>query len=126
MRVRLCETQAVDRDRKIAVGPVDHDRLGAASKYLHRIRKNQLLCDPRQRVVVAADDKDMDAGLMQPPYLLRQEPRRLHRGLVAVIEIAGQEQRVDLLVETEVNDAHESTAGRVPDQIGEARIAQRQ
>lgn len=76
--------------------------------------------------MVAADDEDTDAGLMQPPDLLGQEPRRLHRGLVAVIEIAGQKQRVDLLVETEVDDAHESTAGRVPDQVGETRIAQRQ
>ena len=46
--------------------------------------------------MVAADDEDADARLMQPAELFGQKPRRLHRGLVAIIEIAGQQQRVDL------------------------------
>ena len=125
-RVRLGKAQAVDRNGKIASGAGRHDRLGAATKHLDRIRKGQLLCNPRKRVVVAADDENADAGLVQPPNLLGQEPRRLHGRLVAVIEIAGEQQRVDPLVETEIDDAHESAARGVPDQFGEVRIAKGQ
>ncbi len=40
-------------------------------------------------IVIAADDEDPDPGIIQPLDLAREEAGRLHRGLFAVIEVAG-------------------------------------
>ena len=125
-RVRLGEAQAMDRHGEIAVCPVDRDGLGLSGEDLDRIGKAEFFGDARQGVVVAPDHEASNAGLVQPPDLLGQEPRRLHRGLLAVVEIPGQQQRVHLLGEAEIDDRHERAPGRVADQIGERRIAQRQ
>ena len=76
--------------------------------------------------MIAAHDEDLDSGFMQPPDLLGKEPSGFHRGLVAIIEIACQQQRIDLLVETKVDDFDKGAAGCVPNQLGEFGIAQRQ
>jgi hypothetical protein len=76
--------------------------------------------------VIAADEKDADAGLVQPAQLVGEEARRLHRGLLAVIEIAGDHQRIDPLGKGEIDDADKGLPRRVADQAGEISIAQRQ
>jgi len=76
--------------------------------------------------VIAADDEDADARLVEPLQLGREEARRLHRGLVAVIEIAGDEQRIDALGEREIDDGGQRPARGVADQRREISVAQRQ
>jgi hypothetical protein len=51
-------------------------------------------------VVVASDDEDLDVRRIQAAELLGEKARRLHRGLLAIIKIAGEQERVYLLVET--------------------------
>ncbi len=100
--------------------------LGAAAEHLDRVRKHQLLGDPRHCVVIAANDEDADAGLVQAADLFRQEARGFHRGLVAVVEIAGKQQSVDLFIETQIDNPDEGAPRRVADQFGEIGVAQRQ
>ncbi len=91
--MRLCEAQPVnDNTRPVTV---DLDGFTAAREYLYRIRQYQLFGDARQRVVVTADDICADPRAMQPLQLAGQKARSLHGGLVAVIEVAGNDQRVD-------------------------------
>ena len=61
---------------------------------------------------------------MQALHLLGQEPGRLHRGLFAIVEVAGQKKRVDLLVDAQIDDPHESPPRGIADQRGELGIAQ--
>jgi hypothetical protein len=75
--------------------------------------------------VIAANDEDADAGLMEPADLRGKESRGLHGGLVAVIEVAGEDQRIDLIGKAQVNDALEGSARGIPDQLSEAGVAQR-
>ncbi len=75
-------------DWKIALTPIDHDRLGAPAKYLHRIRKNEFLRDLGKSIVIPTYDEDADTGFMQPPDLGRQEAGRLHGGLFTIIKVA--------------------------------------
>ena len=62
----------------------------------------------------------------EPAELFGEEPRRLHRGLVAVVEVSGEQERVDLLVEAKVDDADEGAPRRVADQLRQVGIAQRE
>jgi len=61
---------------------------------------------------------------MQSADLLGQETGRFHRRLVAIIKIACQQQRIDTLFQTQIDDAHESPPRRVPDQIGKIGVTQ--
>ncbi len=65
-------------------------------------------------------------NVMQTLHLIGEEPRRRHRGLVAVVEVARQQERIHLLGDAEVDDAHEGLARGVADQRGELGIAQRE
>ncbi len=56
------------------------------------------------RVVIAAHDEALDAGLMETTKLACQEAGRLHGGLVAVVKVARDEERVHGLVETQVDN----------------------
>ena len=60
------------------------------------------------------------------PQLVGEKARRLHRGLLAVIEVAGDQERVDLLDEAEIDDGREGLARRAADELGKRRLAQRQ
>jgi hypothetical protein len=44
--------------------------------------------------------------------------------LLTVIEVTGKQQGVNLLVETQIDDAHESPPRRIPDQIGKIGVTQ--
>jgi hypothetical protein len=46
--------------------------------------------------------------------------------LLAVIKIAGNDERVDLLIDAQVDDAAEGGPGRRADQISQVLIAERQ
>ena len=62
----------------------------------------------------------------EPPQLVGEKPRRLHRRLFAVVKVAGDHERVDLLRQAEINHGDKGFSRRPADQLGELRIAQRQ
>src|ERR1700759_4221760 len=91
---------------------------------MHAFRKDELLCNLRQGIVIASNDEDLDACGMQTAKLIGEKTRRLHGGLLAVVEIAGKQKRVHLLIETQVDDAHKNLPAGVADELGEPRIVQ--
>ncbi len=123
-RVLLGEAHAVD-------GDVERPRrephgLGAAGEHRDRVGQRQLPRDPRLGVMVAADDEGRDLGLVQPSKLIGEKARGLHRRLLAVVEVAGDQKRIDFLVEAKLDNGRERPPGRPADEIGERRVAQRE
>ena len=123
-RLGLGKAHAVDGDIEPA-GGVQHD-LGLLAEDLDALGQHQFLGDFGQGIVIAADLVDGDARLAQPRQLGGEKARRLHRGLFAIIEIAGDDQRIDLFLEAEIDNGDERLAGGIPDQRREVGIAQRQ
>jgi hypothetical protein len=74
--------------------------------------------------VVAPDDEDLDIGGIQAAQLLGEKARPLHRDRLAVIKVAGQQERAYLLVKAHVDDTRENLAAGVADEFREPRIAQ--
>ena len=68
----------------------------APGKDLDQLGQGQLPGDAGLRVVVAADDEGLDTRLVEPPQLIDKKARRFHRRLLAVVEVAGDHERVDL------------------------------
>ena len=73
--------------------------------------------------MIASDDKDLDPRRVQPANLVGEKSGRLHRRLIAVVQIPRQQQRVDLLGQTQIDETDKSTPGRVSDEFSELRIA---
>lgn len=44
--------------------------------------------------------------------------------MIAIIEIAGDDQRIDLLREAKIDYIYEGASGSIPDQFSESRISQ--
>ena len=63
---------------------------------------------------------------MQPVGLVGKKPGGLHRRLLAVVQVAGEQQGVHLLVEAKVHDADKGATGRVADQVRKRGVAQRE
>lgn len=59
---------------------------------------------------------------MQASHLRRQEPRRFHRGLIAIVKIAGDDQRIDPLCKAEIHDGDECLATGVADEFGKIGV----
>ena len=97
--VGLGETDAVDSNGKDAPLALHGHRRRAAAEDSDRVREDQLPGDPGQGVVVAADDEHPHPSLVQPVDLIGKEPGGLHRSLLAVVEVAREQQGVHLLVE---------------------------
>ena len=100
--------------------------LGPSLEDLYRLRQHQLVGDAGFGVVIAANDESLDSGLVQAAKLIRQKACGLHRGLLAVIEVAGDQKRVDLLRKAKLDHGGEGFPRRSADQVGERRLAQRQ
>ena len=73
--------------------------------------------DARQRIVIAANGIDGDVCLVQPLHLTGQKSCRLHRRLVAIVKIAGNHQRIDLLLEAQIDDGDQRLSCRPADQL---------
>ena len=119
-RVRLGEAQAVHDDARLPAVPSTGTASAWPPKTLTEFGKVNLLRDPRQCIVIASDDEDADAGLVQPTKLLGEIPRCLHRRLIAVVEVACEEERIDFFVEAKIDGAREGLPRRGADQIREA------
>ena len=76
--------------------------------------------------MVAADLEHADASLMQACHLRGQEARRLHRRLVAIIKIAGDDECVDTLCKAKIDYGDERLSAGVADKLGEFGVTQRQ
>ena len=103
-----------------------HHRLAASAEYFHALRHDEFARNPRLGVVIAAHDEGPNPCLVQPPQLRGEEQRRLHRRLVAIVEVAGDHERVHRFVEAQIDDVGERLAGGVAEQPGEIGVAQRQ
>ncbi len=120
----LGEAHAVHDDVEAAAR--ERDRFGATAEHFHQLRQGELPRDAGFCVVVAANDEGPDPRLVQAPELIREKARGLHRGLLAVVEVAGDQERVDLLGKAELDHGGEGFARRAADQLGKRRLAQRQ
>ncbi|MNE68887.1 hypothetical protein D3C80_1645730 [compost metagenome] len=63
---------------KSEVAVSDVYSLGASAEHCDGRWHDQFLRDPRQSIVIAANDKRCDARLMQPPHLAGQKPGCFH------------------------------------------------
>ena len=88
--------------------------------------EGEFLGDTRQRIMIAADDEDLDLRLVQLSDLVGKEAGCLHRRLLAVVQVARKQQRIDLLVEAEVHNPDERLARGIADEIRERGVAQRE
>ena len=120
----LGEAHAVHDD--VEAAPRERHRFRASAEHFHRFRQSQLAGDAGFGVVIAANDEGPDLRLVQAAELIREKARGLHRGLLAVVEVAGDQERVDLFGKAEVDDGGKGFARRAADQLGERRLAQRQ
>ena len=96
------------------------------AKTLTEFGQGQFPGDARLGVVIAANDEGLDARLVEPSQLVGEKARRLHRRLFAVVEVAGDHERVDLLRQAEIDHGDKGFSRRPADQLGQLRIAQRQ
>src|SRR5690606_15609205 len=94
-----------------------------AAKDMHILWQGQLPGDLRDCVMIAAYDEYVDSRAMQPAHLACQKTRRLHRSLVAIIKIAGEKQRIDALLQAEIDNGLQYLPRRIADQSGNFRIA---
>ena len=91
------------------------DRLRAPSKNRYRVREHKLFRNPRQGVMVSANLQHPDPCLVKARHLRCKEASGLHRRLIAIIEVAGNDERVDAFREAKINDRNESLPTSVSD-----------
>ncbi len=123
-RVLLREAHAMHRD--VDPAPRERSRFRAAGEDLHRFGQGQLPRDAGFCVVIAANEEGRDARLVEPSQLIGEKPRRFHRRLLAVVEVAGDQKRVDLFGKAEVDHGDESFSRRPANQTSQFGIAQRE
>ena len=94
------------------------------SNWVDAVRQRQVPGDDRLRIVVPADHEDPNAGLGHPAHLGAEEHRSLHAPEVAVVDVAGDHQRIDSLLEAEIDGPLECLAGGVADHLRDLGVAQ--
>ena len=62
--------------------------------------------------MVAPYDEHSNPGLIQPLQLSGEKESGLHRRLIAIVEIAGDHQSINLFVEAKIDGLLEGEAGR--------------
>ena len=112
--------------RRLEPARTERHGFRAPGEDLDRIGQGQLPGDARLGVVIAANDKGLDARLVEPPELVGEKPRRLHRCLFAIVEVAGDHECVDVLRQAEIDNGDKGFSRRPADQLGQLGIAQRQ
>ena len=123
-RVLLREAHAVHDD--VQAAPRKRDRFRAAAEHFHQLRQGEFARNAGLGVVVAANDEGLDPRLVQAAELVREKARGLHRSLLAVVEVAGDQERVDLLSKRELDHGGKGFARRSADHLRKRRLAQRQ
>ncbi len=87
--------------------------------------QRQLVRHLRLGIVIAADDEDPDAGLVEPAQFASEKQRGVHRGLAAIIKVAGDQQGIDLFGKAKIDDPHKRLPGRTAHDVGELGISKR-
>lgn len=67
-----------------------------------------------RRIVISLDKKDWNVSPLQSSHLLGEEPAGSHRFPVAVVDIPGNQEKVDLLIDTKADQLPKSDASGVP------------
>ena len=76
--------------------------------------------------MTAADNEDLDLRLVQLADLVGKEAGCLHRRLLAVVQVARQQQGIDLFADAEVHNPDERSSRGVADETRECGVAQRE
>lgn len=116
--MRLTETDTMNSNVKPCSLSPNGYCLRATTKYFHGMRQDELFADFGERIMVAADDKGSDSRFVKSAHLCGKKAGSLHRGLIAVIKIAGDHQGIDLLVQTQVDYILECLARGITNQLG--------
>ena len=114
----IARQQALRRLPLAKADAMDQHRQGDA------VGQAQFTGDARLGIVIAANQIATNACQMQPVKLRRQEQRRLHGCLLAVIQIAGDQQRIDPFLQAQINHRSECLPRRGADQFAQRRVAQ--
>gem|GEM_PF-3780836 len=85
---------------------------GTAGEHLHVIGPWNLPADDALGVVVALNDEHRNAGPAEPRHLLANKQAGVKVLPVAVVEIAGDQQKIDPLVDGQIHQALERAPGR--------------
>ena len=101
----------------------EEDGIDFGSKDFDGIRVHETLRDFGLGIVVPAEDDQADIGFVQPARLGGEEASGVHRILFVVAEIAGQQRRINPLVETKINQTDEGLPDYVANQLREFRKA---
>jgi hypothetical protein len=86
-------------------------------EYAHVIRKGQAFRDLTFGVVIAVKDESLDASLGEPAHLEGKEETGMEVAPVTVIEVAGNDDKGDLLVNRLSDKIVKGLAGRGSDAL---------
>ena len=100
-------TSAVADAGGLGYASFDEDGVEFGSKDFDAIRVHEILREFGLGIVVPAEDDQADIGFVQPARLGGEEASGVHRILFVVAEIAGQQRRIDPLVETKIDQTDE-------------------
>jgi hypothetical protein len=67
--------------------------------------------------VIAANDENLSAGVGETPHLGAKENRGLDATLAAIEQIAGDQQRIDRLVEAKIDNSLQGLTRGVADDL---------
>ena len=81
-----------------------------AGKHADIGRQGQLAGDLAFGIVIAVEQEDGNVGLRQPAHLLHEEESGLVVAPIAVIEIAGDDDEIDLVLDRLTDEAVERRA----------------
>ena len=122
-RVRFGEAEAVDRNRQHAV---DHLGIGLGAEHGDRGGEHQFAGDLGQRIMVAPNDEGGDARRIKALQFLLQKAGGFHRHLIAVIQIARNQQGIDPFGDAQIDDPGQGITRGNADQRLQRRVTQRQ
>tara|TARA_B110000495_G_scaffold203899_1_gene230607 strand:- start:2163 stop:2933 length:771 start_codon:yes stop_codon:yes gene_type:complete len=84
-------------------------------KELHIVRRRERLSNDRFGIVVSADRKDQNTRRLEPEHLPVKKESCGKVLLITIIKVSGNQNKVDLFLESAIDKIHESTARRPTD-----------
>ena len=101
-------------------------RVSSTGKHVHACGQFNMPRDLRLSVMVTTQNERSNISINKPLHFSRKIGGSLHAGEFAVVKVTGNDQRIDLFREAQVNDAGKGSAGCIGHQLGQLRIFQGQ